>query len=87
MALEQLPTSWAVDLWESAKTAGPFGTMLLLVIVVVQYRDTQKKSAALLSLTVSGLKALAGVERALKSIQNGRRSSRRRRRALTRARP
>ena len=32
--LDGLPTGWAHDLWEAAKTAGPFGNLLLFVILL-----------------------------------------------------
>lgn len=39
--LDGLPTGWSKDLWEAAKTAGPFGNLLLICVltwVSRQYR-------------------------------------------------
>lgn len=32
--MDGLPTGWARDVWEAAKIAGPFGTMLTLCLLV-----------------------------------------------------
>ncbi len=70
--IEGVPTSWAAEIWAAAKTAGPFGNMLLLIIVIVLWRKLNAAQAAILSLTVDGLKAMAGIEAALKGIRGDR---------------
>lgn len=64
--MDGIPTSWAADLWAAAKTAGPFGNLLLLVIVVVLWRDLKMTRAALLSLTIQGLKITSSFEQRLR---------------------
>ncbi len=63
-------TDWASDLWAAAKTAGPFGNLLLLVIVFVLWRDLKTTRAALLSLTIQGLKITSSFEQRLRDSMN-----------------
>ncbi len=77
-----LPLGWSHDLWEAAKTAGPFGNLLLVCVLVWvsrQYRRERDLNAALsqtmFTVIESTRNALASLNGALNG--NGRRRGRR----------
>ena len=67
--IEGLPTEWANDVWQSAKSAGPFGNLGLLIVVIVLWRKLGKKEQALHDLTLSGQKIILGVKTALAAVE------------------
>lgn len=76
-------TDWLVDFWKAAQQASPFGAMGSVLGLIVLWRAYRQSQRQLLEVTVQGLKALNGVERALDAVLNG---QKRRRRATRKGR-
>jgi hypothetical protein len=73
MMIEAIPSNWAAELWAAAKTAGPFGNMICLIIIVVLWRALKKAQDHLLEVTVKGINAMNALQKALTTSRKRRR--------------
>ena len=72
--LENLPTGWGHDTWEAAKTAGPFGNMILLVIVIwisTMYRRERNLNASYAEKMFTLIESTRNALTSLNSTLNG----------------
>lgn len=83
--LDGVPTSWGHDLWEAAKTAGPFGNLLLLCVLVWVSRLYRRErnlndgySQTMFTMIESTRNALTSLNATLSGASNRRRRGRNR---------
>lgn len=61
--------SFFKELWELARTAGPFATLLLLLLLFDERKDRKAAQQQNFDLATSGLKALHGVESTISALR------------------